>query len=87
VPREFSAHQQKIIQRYYENRDTIQSQRLAELVTELFLATPAKRTGIWKRAATAMQKLGVPATRIDHVVKSDDPRILAEVVKEMEGKN
>jgi hypothetical protein len=82
VAKNFTPHQQKIIQRYYENRDTIQSQRLAELVTELFLATPAKRAGIWKRAATTMQKLGVPAARIEHVIKSDDPKILAEVVKE-----
>jgi hypothetical protein len=34
-----------------------------------------------------MQKLGVPAARIDHVVKSDDPALLAEVVKEIEAKN
>lgn len=86
MAKNFTPHQQKIIQRYYENRDTIQSQRLAELVTDLYLAAPAKRAAIWKRVATAMQKLGVPATRIDHVVESDDPKLLAQIVKEIEGK-
>jgi hypothetical protein len=86
VAKNFTPHQQKIIQRYYDNRDTIQSQRLAELVTDLYLAPLAKRPAIWKRVATAMQKLGLPASRIEHVVKSDDPKLLAQVVKEMEGK-
>ena len=43
--------------------DVIQRQRLAELVTDLYLATGTKREAIWKRAVTAMQKLGVPAGR------------------------
>ena len=32
---DFTPHQQKIIKRYYDNQDTIQRQRLAELVSEL----------------------------------------------------
>jgi hypothetical protein len=87
MSKDFTPHQQKIIQRYYSNQSTIQAQRLAELVTELYLASGAKRTSVWKRAATAMQKLGVPATRIEHVVKSDDPALLAQVVKELEARN
>jgi hypothetical protein len=84
VPRDFSPHQQKIIKRYYEHRGTIQHQRLAELVTELYLADESKRTSIWKRAATAMQKLGLPAARIEHLVTKNDPALLAQVVKELE---
>ena len=34
----------------------------------------------------AMQKLGVPQARIDHLVKTGDPALVARVVKELEGK-
>ena len=86
MSRDFTPHQKRIIDRYYSNQGSIQGQRLAELVTELYLAESAKRANIWKRAMTAMQKLGVPAARIDHVVKSNNPALLAQVVKELEAK-
>jgi len=87
MAKDFTPHQQKIIQRYYSNADVIQRQRLAELVTDLYLANATKRETIWKRAVTAMQKLGVPAARIDHIVKSNEPTLLAQIVKELESKN
>ena len=83
---DFSRHQQKIIKRYYSNQDTLQRQRLAELVTELYLAEGKKRQRAWKSAATAMQKLGVPQARIDHLVTKDDPTLIAELVKELDRK-
>ncbi len=83
---DYTPYQQRIIKRYYSNQDTIQRQRLAELVTELYLAEGAKRQKVWKSAATAMQKLGVPQSRIDHLLKQNDPALLAQVVKELEGK-
>jgi hypothetical protein len=83
---DYTPYQQKIIKRYYSNQDGIHRQRLAELVTDLYLAVGAKRARVWKAAATAMQKLGVPQARIDHVLTQDDPALLAQVVKELEGK-
>jgi hypothetical protein len=83
---DYTPYQQKIIKRYYSNQDSVQRQRLAELVTELYLAAAGKRQRAWKAAAAAMQKLGVPQSRIDHVLKQDDPALLAQVVKELEGK-
>ena len=83
---DFSPHQQKIIKRYYSNQDTLQRQRLAELVTELYLAEGKKRQRAWKSAAAAMQKLGVPQARIDHLVAKDDPALIAELVKELDRK-
>ena len=32
-----------------------------------------------------MQKLGVPQTRIDHIVKQNDPELVANLVKELQG--
>ena len=84
--RDYTPYQQKIIKRYYNNQDTIQSQRLAELVGELYLAEGKKRARTWTAIVTAMQKLGVPQARIDHLVKQDNPALVAQVVKELEGK-
>ena len=83
---DFTPYQQKIIKRYYSSQDTLQRQKLAELVSELYLAEGAKRQRVWKSAAAAMQKLGVPPSRIDHIVRQNDPALVAQVVKELEGK-
>ena len=84
--RDYTPYQQKIIKRYYNNQDTIQTQRLAELVGELYLAEGKKQQKLWASAAAAMQKLGVPQSRIDHLVKQGNPALVAEVVKELERK-
>jgi hypothetical protein len=83
---DFTPHQQKIIKRYYDNLDTIQLQRLAELVGELYLATGKKLERAWQGAAAAMQKLAVPQKRIDHLLQQRKPALVAELVRELEGK-
>ena len=83
---DYTPYQQKIIRRYYSNQDAIQRQRLGELVSELYLADGKKRPQIWKRAVTALKKLGVPQSRIDHLRQQDKPELVAQVVKELEGK-
>jgi len=84
--RNYTPHQQKIIKRYYDNQDTLQGQRLAELVGELYLSEGKKQQRAWEAAAAAMQKLGVPQSRIDHLVRQGNPALVAELVKELEGK-
>jgi hypothetical protein len=84
--REFTANQQKIIKRYYDNIDTIASQRLAELVGELYLAEGKKKEKAWEQATRAMENLKVPKARIDHLVKQKNPALLAELVKELQAK-
>ena len=81
----FSSHQQKIIKRYYNNLDTIQLQKLAETVTDLYLAEGKKVERLWKTAVAAMQKLEVPQQRIDGLVKSQNLEQLAKLVKELQG--
>ncbi len=82
---EFTPYQQKVIKRYYDNADTVSLQRLAELVTDLYLAEGKKRDRAWKQAAACMQKLGVPPTRIEHLVEQADPKLLANLVTELQG--
>ena len=83
---DYSKHQQGIIKRYYDNADTVSLQRLAELVTDLYLAEGKKRDRAWKQAAACMQKLGVAPTRIEHLVEKADPKLLANLVTELQGK-
>jgi hypothetical protein len=83
TPRNYSAHQQKIIKRYYDNLEGIARERLAELVGELYLATGKKKEKAWKDAAAAMEKLKVPASRIKHLLEKGDPALVAELIKEL----
>ena len=80
---EYSRHQQGIIKRYYNNIDKIQLQRLSELVTELYLAEGKKKDKLWETAITAMGKLKVPQSRVDHIVGKKDLALLANLVKEL----
>lgn len=82
--KDYTPYQQKVIRRYYEHQPQILIERLANLVTDLYLAEGKKRERLWKSAAEAMQKLGVPQPRIDHVLKKNDPALVALVVKELE---
>jgi hypothetical protein len=81
---DLTPHQQKIVKRYYDNQDLLQLQRLEELVSELYLSTGKKRQGVWTRVVAAMQKLGVPKTRIEHLQQQDKPELVAELVKELD---
>jgi hypothetical protein len=83
---DYTPHQQKIIKRYYDNREDIGRQRLAELVSELYLSEGKRRQRVWKQVTAAMETLGVPAWRIEHLAKQDNPALVAELVKEFEKK-
>lgn len=80
---DYSKHQQGIIKRYYSNIDKIQLQKLSELVTELYLASEKKREKLWKTAAATMERMGIPKERIDHLVGSNKPELLASLVQEL----
>ncbi len=82
---EYSNYQKKVISRYYENREQIDEQRLGELVTSLYLAKSDKqRQKHWETARDVMTRLGIPETRIDHVVTSADAALLAAVVEDLQ---
>lgn len=85
-PRNYSAYQQKIIKRYYDNQGTLAHQRLADLVGELYLAEGKKKERAWIAAGEAMQKLQIPQARIDHLLEKKNPALLAELLRELEAK-
>lgn len=80
---EYSKHQQKIIKNYYDNKEAISLQRLGELVTELYLAEGKKRETQWKNIVSALEKLKVPASRIETLRKSDNPSLVAKLLEEL----
>ena len=83
---DLTPYQQKIVKRYYDTNDARSTEKLAELVSDLYLATGKKRQRVWVSLATAMQKLGVDPARIEHLVSRDDPKLVADLVSELEGK-
>ena len=87
MAQQLTRHQQSIVKRYYDNLDTVLLQRLGEKVTDLYLAEGKKRTKLWDNVATALEKLGVPQSRIDRVRESDDARQLATLLQELLGKD
>ena len=86
MDRQYTKFQQKAIKNFYDNRESISLQRLGELVTDLYLAEGKGRATKWKQIATAMERLGVPKSEIDHLVKKDDVSLLAKKVTELTGK-
>ncbi len=78
-----SSYQQRAIRNYYENRDAIMIQRLGDLVTELFLAEGKARARIWKRVSSTLEKLKVPDAQIQHLVQSDNPTLVANLLKQL----
>ena len=83
---EFTRYQKQVIQRYYDNRDHLAEQRLAELVSDLYLAEGKKKDRLWQSAGEFMAKLGMPQSRIDHIMKTRDPVLLAGVVEELQAR-
>lgn len=76
----YSRHQQKIIKRYYENRDAIGLQRAQELVTELYLAEGKKREKVWDSLCNHLEKAGVPKSQIAHLREQDDASLVAKML-------
>ncbi|MEM6458870.1 MAG: hypothetical protein AAF710_05705 [Planctomycetota bacterium] len=80
---DLSRHQEGIVRRYYQNHETIQSTKLSELLSELWLADDAKtQTRLWGKAQTALMRLGVDANRVASVVGQRDVEALAKLIRQ-----
>jgi heme oxygenase len=80
---ERTKYQEKIIKNYYQNQDAIQLQKLGEHVTELYLAEGKARAKRWQSVVTTLEKLKVPASRIDHLRQQDNPALVAKLLEEL----
>jgi ubiquinone biosynthesis protein COQ9 len=76
-----TAHQEKIIRNYYQNRDAIGLQKAQECITELFLSEGKKRETIWKRLESHLEKVGLKPEEIAKLRKEDDPAKVAQAIE------
>ncbi len=87
--REYSSYQRKVINRYYENIDTIVITRLGEITTDMVLAAgdQKKLDRLWKRAEQALTKVkdadGNPDPAIAKLIESRDPEALGRFVTKL----
>lgn len=84
---ERTKYQEKIIKNYYQNQDAILLQKLGEQVTDLYLAEGKARQRKWTQAAASLAKLKVPASRVQQIVDSDNPALLAKLLEELLAKS
>ncbi len=79
-----SGHQQKIVNRYYNNLDTISLQKLGELVSDIAVCTEAKKLGdLWQRVHKALQKSPADPLRASRIVAERNTEALAKLVGEL----
>lgn len=82
----FTRHQKKIVDRYYEHRDTIMLSKLGEAVSELYLCeSQAKAKKLWASVETAMKNLKVEPGRAGKIVAGRDVKGLAALLQELQG--
>lgn len=74
-------YQRGIVNRYYQNLDTISAQKLGELVSELYLCSDAKKAEkLWKQAEAALAKTPLDKARVAGVLASRSVEGLAGLV-------
>ncbi|TVQ31950.1 MAG: hypothetical protein EA376_08160 [Phycisphaeraceae bacterium] len=79
-----SNHQRGIVKRYYDNRDTIMANKLAELVSDLALCESEKKAAsLWKRVEKALAGAKVEPKRIARIVEDRDVKELAKLAGEL----
>lgn len=79
-----SRHQQGIVRRFYDHADTRTTQKLQELVSDLYLATDEKvKAELWKSAADMLGKTNVNPARLEKAVAERNLEVLAKLVGEV----
>ena len=77
--RHFTSHQKGIIKRYYDNKETLMTQKLGEIVSELYLCTDDKKAKrLWKSACTALINAGVIKALAEDICECRDLEALAK---------
>ncbi|MGD0093124.1 MAG: hypothetical protein ABSE73_24695 [Planctomycetota bacterium] len=77
-------YQKGIIKRYYENQSDLSSQKLGEIVSDLYLETNAAKTKrLWESAETALLNLGANKLRVAKIIADKNLKELAQLVEEL----
>lgn len=84
TPKDLTPYQQGVVRRYYDNKDDIMNQKLAEIVSDLSVCEDEKKASrLWKSAAKALENAGAPKARRQRVVQNRDLEGLAALVSEL----
>ena len=76
---EYSNYQKKVIQNYYQHKDTIVLTRLQELVTDLYLSeAPAKTKRLWQQVEKALDKMKLKPAVKSRILEKQDVQLLAK---------
>jgi len=79
-----SPYQKGVVKRYYENKESIMTQKLGELVSDIYLNTSEKKAwALWERARLALYHAGANKTRVDKLCNERDLEALAKIVAEI----
>lgn len=79
-----TAYQKGIIKRYYENKDDINSQKLGEIVSNLYLEeSEAKQKRLWSSAETALINMKVNPALVKKIVDDRDLGALAKLAEKL----
>ncbi len=77
-------YQKNVIRRYYQNREAASTQRLGEIVTDLYLATSEKKkAALWKQVEKLLSAAGANEKWVAGVVEDQNLEALAEIVKDL----
>ncbi len=82
MARDYTPHQQQIIRRWYANLDGRRVQRLAELVTDIYLAKGRKRALLWDRVRDLLLDPSTAAderAEVEAILAAEDVEALAHL--------
>ena len=81
---ELTPHQKGIVRRYYEHKDSIMYQKIAEIVSEMYVCEDDRKAArLWTNAHKALVNIGAPKARVERLVANRDLEDLAKLVGEL----
>ncbi len=83
--RSLSGYQKGIVKRYYEHKDTIQANKLSEIVSDLWLAEDGPtKSKLWKRAEQILTSAGIKKSEVRPIVGKRDIKALGALVQQVD---
>ena len=83
--RHLSDYQRGVVKRYYKHRDHLMTQKLGEIVSDLYLCAGGEKKAVrmWKSARTALLNAGANGARVEKLIADRDLEELARLVGEI----
>jgi len=80
MPKDLTPYQRRIVDRYYQHKDTIHATKLSEIVSEIAVQSdPKKLDRLWKSAGEYLAKCGVEPATIAAAIPTRNLTLLGQV--------